>query len=176
MGFLSPVDIANRALQHLGGTRISQTLGFTEDSKNAAAIFFAYDKLRKAELRSNLWKFATTKAPLRPVSGPTAIPSSTLVLPTMILAPTIWSSTTTYGPGAVVSDASNVLWISNFPDNLNYAPGGSYFWDLYTGPLAVQPWDTTGGTAYYAGDVVYTYPGDGTYQVFFSLQNSNTDN
>src|SRR3569832_2091131 len=122
MPFRNSVDIANRACQRIGAQRISDTLGFTEDSKNASAMYFAYDKLRRAELRANLWKFSTRKAVLRPVDTTT-----------MIIAPAMWSSTTSYRPGAIVSDAGNTLWISNYPDNLNNAPGNSFFWDLYVG-------------------------------------------
>lgn len=163
MPFRTPVDIANRALQHLGAARISESLGFTEDSTNAAEMAFAYDKLRRAELRSNLWKFSTRRAVLRPIDTDT-----------MIIAPALWSSTTVYRPGAIVTDEGNQLWISNFPNNLNNAPGASFFWDAYIGPLTAQPWDED--TSYFAGELVYVYPGDGTVKAFVSLENSNTDN
>ena len=163
MPFRTPVDIANRALQHLGAPRISETLGFTEDSKNASAMGFAYDKLRRPELRSNLWKFSTRRTVLRPIGDTT-----------MIIAPALWQSTTTYRPGAIVTDEGNTLWISNFPDNINNTPGNSYFWDLYIGPLTADPWDSA--TSYFAGELAYTYTGDGFYKVYLSLENSNSDN
>lgn len=162
MPFRTPVDIANRALQHLGQPRISETLGFTEDSSRASAMSFAYDKLRRPELRTNFWKFSTRKTVLRAIS-----PS------TMVIAPALWSSTTTYRPGAIVSDEGNTLWISNFPDNLNNSPGNSYFWEVYTGPLTADVYDST--IAYYAGELVYKYPGDGTFKVYVSLVNANTE-
>jgi hypothetical protein len=160
MAFRTPLDIANRALGHLGQTRISATLGFTENSGKAAAMAFLYDMLRRPELRANLWKFSTRRTVLRPIDDTT-----------MIIAPAMWSSVTTYRPGAIVSDEGNTLWISNYPDNLNNAPGASYFWEVYVGPLTVQPYDSD--IAYFAGELVYTYPGDGTYKVFLSLENAN---
>src|SRR5271166_1492782 len=175
--FQTPVDIANRALQHLGGTRISSTLGFTEDSKNAAAMSFAYGKLRRAELRSNLWKFSTRKAVLRPISNPTIAVSGMQQLPTLVLAPAIWASTTNYLNGAIVTDQFNTPWVSTIPNNLGNNPNNSPFaWDLYVGPTAAFPWDTTGKTAYYAGDLVYTSSGAGTANIYFSLFNNNSDN
>lgn len=162
MSFRSPVDIANRACQHLGSTRISTTLGFTETSNRANAMAFAYDMLRRPELRSNYWKFATRRALLR-----------ALDTTTMLIAPALWSSGTTYRPGAIVTDESNTLWINNFPENLNNDPGNSYFWDVYFGPLTVQLYDDE--TAYFAGELVYKFTGDGTFQVYVSLQDENED-
>lgn len=162
MSFRTPVDIANRGLQHLGQTRISETDGFTEDSGRASAMAFAYDKLRRPELRANYWQFATRRVVLRPVDTTT-----------MIIAPPLWASTTTYRPGAIVTDEGNALWVSNYPDNINNTPGNSYFWEVYTGPLTANPYDST--IAYFAGEIVYTFDGDGTYQVFVSLENSNDE-
>lgn len=162
MAFRTPVDIANRALQHLGQTRISETLGFTEDSNRASAMSFAYDKLRRPELRANYWKFSTRRAVIRAIDDTT-----------MIIAPALWASTTTYRPGSIVTDEGNTLWISNFPENLNNTPGNSYFWDVYTGPLTAQPYDST--LSYHTGELVYKYTGDGTYQVYVSLQEGNSD-
>ena len=71
MSFLTPIDIANRALQHVGASRIDPTLGFTEISKNAQEISFCYDKLRRAELRRNVWRFAIRSAVLRPIDTTT---------------------------------------------------------------------------------------------------------
>ncbi len=162
--FRNPVDICNRALQHCGASRISDTEGFTEDSKNASECAFVYDKLRRAELRRNVWRFAIRHAVIRPINDTF-----------MLLAPALWASSTTYFNGSIVSDALGNVWISSAPGNLGNAPGNSGYWDLYFGPLAIPPWDDSATTAYYAGDVVYVAPGDGTYRVFLSLQGSNSD-
>lgn len=161
--FRNPVDIANRGLQLLGATRISDTLGFTEDSKNASAMAFVYDKLRRVELRKAHWKFSTRKTALRAISSTS-----------VVIQPTLWSSGTTYWPGSIAADTANTWWISNSQDNLNNAPGNSFAWDLYTGPVALQPYDS--GIAYFSGELVYTYTGDGTYKIYLSLVSSNSDN
>lgn len=164
-GFQNAVDIGNRGLMHLGKPRISQTLGFNEDSRQASAVAFVYDKLRRAELQRKTWTFATRRAVLRPIDEQT-----------MFVAPTLWSATTTYYVGSIVEDQSGYLWQSNSPDNLNNTPGNSSLWDSYFGPLSVALWDNTGQTTYLSGELVYITAGNGAYQVFSSLSNNNTDN
>ena len=159
--FLTPVDIANRGLQHCGAERIDPRYGFNEDSKNAAECASCYDKLRRAELRRNVWRFAIRRVILRPVDTTSRM-----------LAPTMWQSIATYRYGALVSDVSGNLWISTAPDNTNNAPGYSSYWEMYFGPLAVQPYDST--LEYTAGEVVYKTPGNGTYKVYMSVANTNT--
>lgn len=167
--FRNPVDIGNRALDHCGIPSMDATLGFTEDSEKAAVIGRVYDKVRRAELRRRMWKFAIKYAVLRQINlDPT-------VLPPMLLAPPLWSSVTTYFNGSVVSDAQGALWVSSASGNLGQSPGNSTDWDAYYGPLAIGSYDTTGGTTYIAGDVVYTAAGDGTYHVYLSLESNNTE-
>ncbi len=57
----SDVEIANRALQHLGAKRI---VSLDEDSRNAQAINTAYEPTKLAELRKHPWCFATARAEL----------------------------------------------------------------------------------------------------------------
>lgn len=161
--FLTPVDIANRALQHCGADRIDPAKGFSEISKSAKATAFAYGKLRRAELRRNVWRTAIRRAVLRSIT-PT----------TMKLVPSLWMSTVTYFVGSIVADQSANLWISRVPNNLGNDPLNTLMWEPYFGPLTVSLYDSTVG--YFAGELVYTAAGDGTNKVFLSLQNSNTDN
>src|SRR5882672_2741283 len=112
--YKTPIDIANRALQHLGTIRIDTSLGFSENSQRSDAISSCYDKLREAELRRNNWRFAIKKAVLRPFN-----------FNTKLLAPSLYSSVFTYYQGSVVSDATGYLWVSNGPDNLGNVPGNS---------------------------------------------------
>lgn len=157
------VDIANRALQHCGERRIDVTEGFNEDSQQADECSFVYGKLRRAELRRNVWRFATRWAPLRPITATTRE-----------LAPALWSSTTTYSYGSLVSDAQGLIWISVRHANLNNNPGAVYYWELYTGPLAIPLY--VADEAYFSGDVVYTTDGDGTFKAYMSLVDGNEDN
>lgn len=162
LGFQNDVDIANRCLQHLGAPRITT---FADGSKEANETYFIYDKVREAELRRNLWKFTTKRSVIRPIE-PT----------TVVLAPALWSSTTTYSPGAIVIDQNGVLWINYETDNLNDMPGNQDSnWELYFGPLTVQPYDVTGQTGYYPGELVYEAPGNGNVTVFLCLATNSAN-
>ncbi len=174
-GFLTPVDIANRALQHCGVELMSLTDGFAEESDRAAQTGFVYDKLRRAELRRNTWRFAIKYAVIRPMVRPGDVDASSNPLkPTMLMSPTLWASTTTYFIGSVVMDEMGYFWVSTAPDNLNNQPSTSTYWDSYYGAVAVQPYDTTGQTVYFAGDVVYVTTGDGVFTTYLSRQNNNS--
>ena len=160
--YLDSLDIANKVCQLLGVTQIASV---TEVSKNNREISFAFGKVRRTELRRNNWVFAIRKAVLRPID-----------VNTMLLVPAQWSATTTYLSGAVVADANNQFWISVQKDNINNQPGGNTnTWDAYFGSKTIEPWDTTGTTAYYAGELVYQASFPGSYQVFMSLVNTNSD-
>ena len=158
--FFSPTDIGNRALQHVGAEMMDATLGFDEVSKNAQQVSFAYGKLRRAELRRNVWRFATRRAVLRPIDTNT-----------LMLSPNSWDAGTTYFTGSIVADASNNLWISRIPNNIDNAVTDAVSWEPYFGPLSVTLYDST--KSYFSGELVYTAAGDGTYNTYLSLVNSN---
>ena len=172
MRFTAPIDIGNRTCQLIGVDLIDQAQGFDQDYKPAQEIGFAYDKIRRAELMKDVWKFATRKVCLRPVQDGF-----------MLLAPTLWTASVTYGFGALVTDDENQIWQSITQDNVDCEPGLSFAWELYCGSMAVQPFAPqivngapnpnipSGG--YYAGELVYQTPGDGTYTVYMSTQNGN---
>lgn len=161
MPFIDSLDIANRTCQHLGAKRIKSP---TEDSVNNAEITFAYDKLRRAELRRNVWRFATKRAVLRPIDTST-----------FLLSPALWNAGTYYLPGSVVADANGYLWISNVANNVGNDPNATDVWDGYYGALTVDPFDTTGQTAYYSGDLTYIANTDGSYNIYLSMLNGNTE-
>jgi hypothetical protein len=161
--FRTPVDVGNRALQHCGAEMMDPTLGFAEISKRARQISFAYGKLRVAELQRNNWVFSIREAVLRAIDTTT-----------MLLVPSMWVSSTTYFLGSIVSDQNRNLWISNAPNNLGNQPEDSPLWEPYFGPMTVSLFSATVG--YFAGELVYTAAGDGTYRVFLSMQNVNLDN
>jgi hypothetical protein len=159
--FTSKVDIGNRALQHCGADRMGSD-GFSEDSKRASEVSFVYDKVRVAELQENVWTFATRRATLRAVDTAT-----------MMLNPAMWSQTTTYYRGSIASDQVGNLWISRVPGNIGNDPLLTNVWEPYFGPLTVSSYDST--ATYGAGELVYTYAGDGTYRVYLSMQDANSD-
>lgn len=162
MPFLDSLDIANRALQHCGELAI---VSVTEDSKANTECSNAYDKVRRAELQRNNWRFAIRKVVLRPIDTTT-----------MVLVPAVWLSTATYQFGAIVADANGQYWISTAFDNVNFKPGdsGADAWDMYFGPLTISKYDST--IAYLTGELVYVAHGNpGQYTIYQSLQSNNSD-
>lgn len=156
--FLTDVDIANRALQHVGGRRIAS---LTETSKNASEVSFCYSKLRRAELRRNIWRFAVRRTPLR-----------ALDTDTMLVTPPDYSTALVYAPGSIVTSAGIWYqareWIGaddGVPDDTTDTS-----WDRYFGPDTASPYDSA--TVYQAGELVYT-PKSSAYKVYLSLANDN---
>jgi len=145
MAYQIDLDIANRAIQHLIGVERIYSMGDT--TKAAREIAFTYDKVRDAELRRNVWRFAIRRAVLRPVDTST-----------VIWAPAAWAATTTYAAGAVVNYTPAGLNISEFGANplpylwqadraitgsaSNTAPDLSTSWHRYFGPLTCDPFVT----------------------------------
>lgn len=162
MEFNTPVDIASSALQLCGQSRLDPIKGFTEPTKAARETSFAYGKMRRAELRRNAWRCAVKMAVLRAIDPNTRL-----------LTPALWSPTSTYFANSIVTDQNNNLWISNTPNNLNNDPLASLTWEPYFGPLTVMLYTTA--TSYFAGEMVYTTPGDGTARTYLSLQDGNSD-
>lgn len=151
--FNTPVDIANRALQHIGVRRI---VSFTEDTRQASEVNACYDRLREAEMRRNVWRFAIRKAPIRPVDTTTTL-----------LAPLAYNPATAYAVGAVVNYNSQ-LWqtpaaTTGAQPGLSTSP-----WDLYFGPMTIQPYDAT--AVYFTSELVLS-----AGVVYLSLVSSNAD-
>jgi hypothetical protein len=140
--FITPYDIANRALQHLGVPRITS---FTQDSKQSVECGFVYDKLRRAELTKSVWSFAVRRAVLRKI----------VVGTSKLLTPAAWAVGTTYAIFDVVK-YDNMYWISNQASNLANTPGVGGLappWSLYNGPLIAQAYDAA--VAYIPGDLLF---------------------
>lgn len=164
MAFLDSLDIANRALFHLGATRIS---GPTENSKNNTTMAFLYDKLRRAELRRNVWRFATRRAVMR-----------AMTTTTMNVVPAQWSITQTYLPGALVSDANGNVWISQIADNLGNLPGQSLGWDEFFGTLVADIYAQVSNYTAWSSGTTYATGAQVSYNgaAYQSLQSANTNN
>jgi hypothetical protein len=152
--YQTDVDIINRALQHLDRPQI---VNRTQHSAEVNATNFVYDKVREAELNTNLWTFATRRAMLRPVT-----------VDTVLFTPTAYSVATTYGVGAVVTYGGQ-WWQSKVAANLANTPASGAFWRQYTGPDSALAYDAT--ITYFAGELA-TSAGS----VYLSLVNSNLDN
>lgn len=135
--FTAPVDIANRALQRCGTRRIT---AFTDGTKNAKEVSFCYDKLRRAELRRNLWTFSIRRVFLRPVGTSLQV----------------WDSTKTYSQNALVT-YGNVNYISLVNSNTNNEPDTSPTdWQVYLQSTSLQITFPTfnSGTTYGQGAIV----------------------
>jgi hypothetical protein len=162
LSFNAPIDIANRALQHCGAPRIDATLGFQEDSKQALETAFVYDKLRRAELRRNVWRFSIREARLRAVTPTTAR-----------VDPLLWSSLTNYGFGELVADVTGSIWSSVWSNNLDSQPGVGSLFEPYYGPLTADLYSSS--ETYSVSDLVYTVAANHRTQVYRSLINDNAD-
>lgn len=159
--FQDSLDIANRALDHLG---LPHILAVDEDSIRNSTMSSVYDKMREAELRRNIWKCAKKRTLLRPISDSARL-----------LAPREWEDQETYLPGSVVADGNGGLWLSWRADNYGNEPGASDAWDAYNGPMTVDAWSSS--TTYSAGEIVYAPASyDGSFVIYYSLENSNSDN
>jgi len=160
MAFASAIDIINRALQHVGATRISS---LTENSKNASEGRFIYDSVRRAELRRNNWAFATKRAVMRPVGDDT-----------MLVTPSAWDATVAYPRGSLVS-YGGIYWSCVVVNSLNNTPGAtSGYWQAYYGPITASKYDSE--TSYWAGELVYTVETDGRLFLYVSSINANEAN
>lgn len=176
MAFRTPTDIANKALFHLGASRITGTDSLAAPlSKNATTMAGVYDDSRLAELQRNVWTFATRRTILRPITS-TSVQFS----------PPAYAAGTTYSIGDMVVDSGGVIWVSMQAGNLGNTPGvtpaiGNLFWDVYFGPLWLDQWNETQepqastNESYDPGELVYITPGDGTYVVYQSLVTGNTN-
>ncbi len=141
----NPIDVTNRALQHLGLRRIA---AYTDNTRSAAEAGTLYDKLRAAELQRVVWTFAVRRAVMRAIVSDTD---------TVQFA--AYNSATTYAPGDIVKDPTGYLWLSVVGSNTGNTPGlggGVPFWLSYFGPVIAQNW--SGTVAYIPGDIVYTSP------------------
>ncbi len=168
--FQTPLDIANRALQHLGAPRIG---AFTDNSPGAQEMVFSYDKVRQAELRRNLWQFATRQTALRALDTASRLVSFPA-----------FSSATIYAGGQIVT-SGGLTWISLVDGNVGNLPGlaavsGPLVWDVYFGPTSADPWNFfntensfSNNESYHLGELAYQTPGDGSYKVYASLVEGN---
>lgn len=158
--FRTPVDIANRALQHVGARRIDT---MTDSNDRASEVAFVYDKLRSAELRRNVWAFATKTINLRPVDDDTFL----VTFPT-------FSAVSAYPKFAIVLDTTGRLYqaqqyVSAGEADIDDNTAGST-WRRYAGIDTAIPYDSE--LSVQAGDLVYD-PQDG--RVFLNLDGNNDD-
>jgi hypothetical protein len=158
--YLTPIDIANRALDHCG---VPPIVAFTDDTKGAERTLAVYDKLRVAELRRNVWRFAIRKMALRAIDTTT-----------MVLVPTAYDATKTYPQGSIVTSGNTTyLAIQAVPISTTPGAPNEAYWAVYFGPLTVTLYDST--ISYYTGELVYNVVGT-TVSVYQCLNTGTTEN
>lgn len=154
--FREPLDVVNRALQHCGVRRIAS---FADENDRASEVSFVYDKLRVAELRRNVWSFATRKVSLRPLDTDTMLvtfpiasdPAAKFMVISNGNTPPRYYQAQVWNPASSPSDST----------------AGSE-WTRYFGTDTAEPYDTT--VIYQIGELVYD---DETGTVYMSLGPDN---
>lgn len=113
LAYQTAVDIANRGLQHCRVRRVN-SIKPPDQSQAAQECSFVYDKLREAELRCNLWRFATKRAILRPIQTLTVTIATSADTPTGAVLPFTSTSGASTGPVFAANGAipSNTLVLS----------------------------------------------------------------
>lgn len=128
-------------MQHLGRRRV---YSLSDPTAQSAELGFVYDKVRDAELRRNVWRFAIRRAILRPIDTST-----------IIWSPPAWVAATTYPAGSVISytplllneneqgaNPISYLWYNDVAisgASSNPTPDVATYWHRYFGPVSVEP-------------------------------------
>jgi hypothetical protein len=181
VAFVTPLDIANRALQHVSQTFITT---FQDLSQAARNINTAYDNLRLAELSRHTWAFSIRRARCRAITlttqlwtPPTYVPASAYTVGDVVMY-----------AGGTYSSAVNYPWILQAPTATGLQPDISPQWQHYFGPLTCDIFDS--GQTYAAGELaivppLYEYGTiyaanniviDSSNNIWVSLVNGNVDN
>ena len=177
--YYTPVDIGNRALIRVGYDLLLTTL--TDNSKAAKLVNFNYDKLRKAELRRNVWTFATRRTMIRPYNSTC-----------LQFVPEVYNAAKTYIPGSIVSYANQVYEATQAvplatPPDVNSTSSvnpytASAYWQIWFGSPMVSQWSYSqqqGGPSFWVSTTSYAAQtqvigSDGNE--YYSLINGNLNN
>lgn len=141
LAFTQPVDVVNRAGQHLGVNKITaaQFQAANPVVKLATEAQTCYDKLRVAELERNTWTFSTSRAVLRSLT-PT----------TQLWTPAAWSNVTAYNAFAIVSRGGD-FYVSSAATTGADPLTNSPLWTKYFGVITLDTYDAE--TSYFAGEL-----------------------
>ena len=149
MAFLTPIDIANRALQHIGQFPIG---AFSDNSRQAGEINKCYDNLRLFELSRHTWAYSIRRARARAVT-----------LTTQLWTPPTYSAATAYTVGQIVNYAGSTYaggalypWSLTVPTSTGDLPDISSKWSHFFGTLYTDIFDS--GLVYAAGEIVVVPP------------------
>lgn len=149
MAFRTPIDIAQRACQHVGEFPITT---FQDDSRQATEIRTSYDDLRLAELSRHTWAFSIRRARVRP-----------LTLSSQIWTPPIYNPVTSYTVGQCVQYTATTYqnpvsypWILQAPSATGLQPDISPQWSHMFSSMVADVFDN--GATYAAGELALIPP------------------
>src|ERR1700722_10682969 len=115
MPFQTPIDVANRAGQHLGQTQIAT---FQDINRLAKESDLCYDDLRLAELSRHTWAFSIRRARCRGITQST-----------QLWTPPTYNPATTYTVGQVAmyaggtyANSANYPWVMQNPSSVGQQP------------------------------------------------------
>jgi len=130
--YSSPLDIANRACQHMGVRRL---ITFSDDTVQASELNFNYNPLRQNELRRDVWRFSIRKCMLRPISTTSGK-----------ITPAAWTNVHTYLQGSVVS-YNGVLYQARTGVPAAQEPDTSpVYWEQFFHSVHATAWVAGGAT------------------------------
>lgn len=158
LAFSQPVDIVNRAGQHLGQPSITAAdfQSATPVTKLAREAQTCYDKLRVSELERNTWTFATRRVILRALTSTTRL-----------WTPAAWAIGTAYVAHDVVSRSGDFYVASAATTGDD--PLTAAVWTRYFGAITLDTFDAD--VSYFAGELVLS-----SAVIYMSLVNSNSGN
>lgn len=140
---VTPTDIANRALQRCGASRIALGELLTEDSKNASEIRACYEILRRFELRRNVWRFSIRTVAIRAFDDDS-----------QVVTFADYDEASSYAINDIITANDGQVYQSLAVTNIGFDPlTRPDKWTLYFGSMVAQEHDTT--IAYWAGELVY---------------------
>lgn len=165
MPLITPTQIANRVCQKVGAELIAPGALLTEDSKQAQQIATAYDFIRRAELRRNVWRFGIRICAIRPLGFNSKLATFGT-----------WVTGTTYSLNDIVLDPNdNQVYFSKVGSNTGNIPSQNVaLWTLYFGPKIVEEFITTWNTGFTYEEGDHTIGSDGNS--YISLVAANTAN
>lgn len=160
--FQLPVDVLNNAIQLVGGRQLQS---WDDVNDRAQEMRSAYDGLRQAELRRNVWTFATRKAYLRPVDTTTILLTPPVYDGSAEYAAGMIATGVGYTGGTVAFQVFRYISTASPPSDAAVSP-----WDRYFGPMTATPYDS--GIGYARGEIVYS-PANVDALIYLSLTDVN---
>lgn len=158
MSSVTKLQIANRALQHVGQKPLLEA-DLSDDSPAATAIINCYDTLRRAEQRRNVWRFTIRRAALRALTDTT-----------QVVSPNAWADDIPYFPNELVTYNGQIYMATQEIASGQANPEENLAaWQVYFGPRTADDWSDD--YPYYASEMALTPDG----QVYISLTNNNED-